>query len=95
MSASLDRRPSALLPVVMSVAARGLVLGHFAVYGIVHEADEGTPAHLFQLLMAGQAPLVVWFAAQWLPRAPGPALRVLALQLGAALAAFVSVYFLT
>src|SRR6185369_8587749 len=51
------------------------------------EADEGTAAHLWQLLMVGQVPLVAYFALIWLPRSPGKALRVLALQLVAALAA--------
>jgi hypothetical protein len=95
MNVSLKKEPSALLPIIMSVVALLLVLGHAAVFGIVHEADEGTPAHLFQLLMAGQVPLVAYFALKWLPRVPGEALRVLALQAAAALAAFASVYWLT
>ena len=95
MNVSAMRRPSAILPVAMSTVAMALVLGHVAVYGIVHEADEGTPAHLFQLLMAAQVPIVAFFAIRWLPRDPGPALEVLALQAGAALAAFAAVFFLT
>jgi hypothetical protein len=89
------KQPSALVPLAMSFAALLLVLGHAAVYGVVQEADEGTPAHLFQLLMAGQVPVVAFFAIKWLPRAPGRALWVLALQAGAALAAFAAVFFLT
>jgi hypothetical protein len=95
MNATPTRQPSAILPVAMSTVALALVLGHVAVYGIVHEADEGTPAHLFQLLMAAQVPIVAFFAIKWLPRDPGPALKVLALQAGAALAAFAAVFFLT
>ena len=95
MNAAPMRRPSAILPVAMSIVALALVLGHVAVYGIVREADEGTPAHLFQLLMAGQVPIVAFFAIKWLPRDPGPALKVLALQASAALAAFAAVFFLT
>ena len=95
MSATPMKQPSAILPVAMSIVALALVLGHVAVYGIVHEADEGTPAHLFQFLMAAQVPIVALFAIQWLPRDPGPALKVLALQAGAALAAFAAVFFLT
>jgi len=95
MNASPMKQPSAILPVAMSIVALALVLGHVAVYGIVHEPDEGTPAHLFQLLMAGQFPIVVFFAIRWLPRDPGPTLKVLALQAGAALAAFAAVFFLT
>ena len=95
MNVSLVKQPSAVLPVVMSVIALLLVLGHAARFGVVHEADEGTPAHLFQLLMVFQIPLVAYFALKWLPRSPGRALGVLALQAGAALAAFAVVYWLT
>jgi hypothetical protein len=62
----------------MSFAALALVLGHTAMYGVVHEADEGTPAHIFQLLMAAQLPIVACFAIEWLPRNPGSAALVLA-----------------
>jgi len=90
------KHPSAWLPVAMSLAGVSLVLAHTAlVGGVVHEADEGAPAHLWQLLMAGQVPLVLYFAVAWLPRFPGPALRVLALQAATGLASFASVYFLT
>jgi hypothetical protein len=95
MSVSPMKRASALLPMAMSLAALALVLGHAAMFGVVHEADEGTAAHLFQILMVAQVPLVGYFAVKWLPRAPGQALRVLALQAGAALAAFAAVYWLT
>jgi hypothetical protein len=39
-------------------------------------------------------PVVAFFAIKWLPRTPGQALPVLALQAGAALAALAPVYFL-
>ena len=54
------KHPSAFLPVVMSLAGLALVLGHVAIYGVTREADEGTAAHLWQLLMAGQMP-VFWY----------------------------------
>ena len=92
ISASLIKQPSAFLPIAMSLAALALVLGHIAIFGVVHEADEGTPAHLFQLLMAGQVPIVAYFALKWLPRAPRQALGVLALQAAAMIAAFAPVY---
>ena len=95
MNVSTLKSPSAFLPLAMSFAALGLVLGHAARFGIVHEADEGTPAHIFQMLMVAQVPVVAFFAIKWLPRTPRQALQVLALQGGAALAAFVAVYFLT
>jgi len=92
MNVSLMKHPSAFLPMAMSLAALALVLGHVAIFGVVHEADEGTAAHLWQLLMAGQVPVVEYFALKWLPRDPGKALRVLALQFVAALAACAPVY---
>ena len=86
------KQPSAFLPMAMSLAALALVLVHLAIFGVVREADEGTAAHLWQLLMVGQVPVVAYFALIWLPRSPGKALRVLALQLVAALAACAPVY---
>ena len=95
MTGSPMKRPSALVPLGMSLAALSLVLGHAALYGIVPEADEGTPAHVFQLLMVAQLPFIGYFAVTWLPRARGEALRVLVLQAVAAGAAITSVFFFT
>ena len=92
MNASPMKQASALLPIAMSIAALALVLGHMALFGAVREADEGAAAHLWQLLMAGQVPVVAYFAVKWLPRAPGQAMRVLALHAVAALAACAPVY---
>ena len=95
MNRSLLKQPSALLPLIMSGVALGIVLGHAAVFGIVHEADEGTPAHLFQLLIVAQLPFIAFFAMKWLPQAPRQAMEVLMLQLAAVVVAFAAVYFLT
>jgi len=51
-------------------------------------------AHLWQLMMAAQVPLIVFFAIRWLPRNPKYALAILALQGAAALAALAPVYLL-
>ena len=51
-----------------------------AITGFVREVDEGTAVHLWQLLMAAQLPLGVFFAAAWLPHAPRWAWAGLALQ---------------
>lgn len=95
MHLTLLKRPSAYLPLTMPAAGLALVLVHAARYGIVHEADEGTSAHLFQILMVAQVPIVAFFAITWLPQSPKPALVVLALQAVAGIAAFAAVYFLT
>lgn len=91
---AIIRRPSAFLPLAMSLTALTLVLGHIAMFGAAREADEGTTAHLWQILMAGQMPALVFFAIKWLPRAPRQTLYVLALQAGAALASIAPVFFL-
>ena len=88
----LLKQPSGLIPVVMSAAALSLVLGTLVVFGVVRGEDEGTAAHLFQLLIAGQFPVVAFFAIKWLPREPGPALWVLAVQAAAGLAALAPVF---
>jgi hypothetical protein len=90
----LLKRTSAFLPVAMSVAALTLVLVAVVFFGAVREADEGTAAHLWQLLIAGQLPIVAFFAFKWLPLAPRAALAVLAVQAVALLAALAPVYFL-
>ena len=93
MNISLMKQPSALLPIVMSAAALMLVLVHIALFGVVREADEGTAARVWQLLIAGQVPVVLYFAVKWVPKAPGPALRVLTLQAVAIVAACAPVYY--
>ena len=91
---SMMKQPSAFLPVAMSFAALAMVLGHVALFGVPHEADEGTEAHIFQLLIVVQMPIVAFFAIKWLPRAPKQAMLILALQACAALAALAPVFIL-
>jgi hypothetical protein len=91
---TLIREPSAFVPLAMSLAALGLVLGHVALFGAAREADEGAAAHIWQLLMAGQIPVIAYFAFQWLPRAPKQALGLLGLQAAAVLAAMTPVFLL-
>ena len=87
------KQPSAFLPLAMSCAALALVLGNVALFGAVREADEGTAAHLFQLLMAAQLPIIAFFAIKWMPQTPQEAMKVLALQAVAVLTAFAPVYY--
>jgi hypothetical protein len=65
-----------------------------AIHGTAPEADEGTAAHIWQLLMAAQAPVVLFFAVKWVPQAPRDALPILAMQVVAALAAMAPVFLL-
>ena len=91
---TLLKKPSAFLPMGMSLAALATVLIHIVIYGVAREADEGATAHIFQLLLIVQLPIVLFFAIRWLPRFPRPALLVLALQAVAGLAALAPVFFL-
>ena len=92
---SLSKKPSAFVPILMSVTALILVLGNIAAgSGMARDSDEGAMAHIWQLLMAGELPLLAYFACPWLPRVPRQALCVLGVQVVAALAAMAPVYFL-
>ena len=91
---SLSKKPCAFVPMAMSLTALAVVLGSIVMFGVVHEPDEGAVAHMWQLLMAGQLPILAYFVVRWLPRVPRQTLYVLALQIGVALAALAPVYLL-
>ena len=88
------KHPSAFVPVAMSLAAVAAVLLHLARFGPAPQPDEGTSAHIWQLLMVAQIPIIAFFGIKWLPRAPKEALPVLALQIGAVVLALAPVFFL-
>ena len=90
---SMLKKPSGFIPIVMSLVGLSVVLVHVAMFGTGPEADEGATAHLWQLLMAGQLPVIAYFAIAWCRRAPREGLEVIALQAGAALAAVAPVLF--
>jgi hypothetical protein len=82
---TLVRRPTAWLPMAVSLLALAFVLGYAAVFGVTAPSpqahqDEGAPARIFQLLMVAQGLLIVTFAARWLPRAPRQATMIIAVQ---------------
>ena len=81
---SLAKKPSAFVPVAMSLCAFAVVVGSVATYGsdaLRRETDEGSAAHIVQLLMAGQLPNLPSFAFQWLGRAAKAGVSVLLLQI--------------
>lgn len=88
------KHPSAFLPMAMSFGALATVLTFVALHGTAPQADEGAAAHIWQLLMAAQVPIVLVFALKWVPRSPRQALPILGLQIGAALAAMAPVFLL-
>ena len=91
---TMIRRPSAMVPIAMSHLALATVVIHVTRFGVARQPDEGAAAHIWQLLMAGQLPIVAFFAVKWLPQAPRPALAVFAVQVVAILAALAPVYVL-
>jgi hypothetical protein len=90
---------SAFVPVAMSLTALTVVLVRVALVGTGPEVmvngrpDEGAVAHIWQILMAGQLPVLAFFAIQWLRKAPRQAIGVLAVQAGAVLAAMAPVFY--
>jgi hypothetical protein len=94
MPYSMFRHASAAIPLGMSAGALITVLIHLISIGANPAADEGTAAHLFQILLAGQAPFVAFFALKWLPRKPSEAMLVIAIQAAAALLALAPVVLL-
>jgi len=91
---AIIRKPSAWLPLSLSLAVIVMLGVAYARGRLVPQPDEGAEAHIFQLLMAAQVPIIAFFAIKWVARAPRPALAVLALQVLAGLAACAPVYLL-
>ena len=89
------RQPTVFVPLAMSLVALTMVLVHFAIFGIVEETDEGTLAHIFQLLIVTQVPFLAFLAFRWLVVAFKQTLFFIVLQASAALAAIIAVFFLT
>jgi hypothetical protein len=91
---TLLKKPSAFLPIVMSLAALAIVLLHIILVGTARQPDEGMAAHLWQILMALQIPVIVFFAIKWLPQTPKQAIIVIAIQACAAVTALAPVFIL-
>lgn len=86
--------PSAFLPLAMSFGALATILIFLALHGPAPQPDEGAAAHIRQILMAVQLPIVAFFALKWVFKFPRRAGPILGLQLAAALAAVAPVYLL-
>jgi hypothetical protein len=91
---NLMTSPSAFLPAAMSLGALATIVVFITFNGTAPQADEGAAAHIWQLLMAAQIPIILFFAIKWLPRSPRQAASILALQVGLAVAAMAPVYLL-
>jgi hypothetical protein len=78
----------------MSFLALTIVVSHIALYGVAREPDEGAAAHLWQILMVLQLPIIAWHAARWLRKEPGLSAKILAVQILGVLAALAPVWWL-
>ncbi len=87
------KTPSAWIPLAMSATAIALLVSSLLIFGVRHETDEGTAAHLFQILLAGQLPLVAYFAIKWLPQNLKQGFLILALQACFGLIALAPVFY--
>jgi hypothetical protein len=70
------------------------VLVFILLHGAAPQADEGPAAHIWQLLMAAQLPIVAFFVVKRVRQTPRQAAPVLALHGAAGMAALVPVYLL-
>ncbi|HEY4228243.1 MAG TPA: hypothetical protein VGM49_07875 [Candidatus Limnocylindrales bacterium] len=91
---TIIRKPSAFVPIVMSSIAILLVVTQVVAVGIAPQADEGTAAHIWQLLMVIQLPVIAYFGVRYVPIAPEEGSMVLATQIAFALAAAAPVFLL-
>ena len=81
---SLLKRPTAIIPLFMSLAAFLLIVAVVSTVGVTYQQDEGAAARIFQLLIVLQVPIIAFFAFKWLPQSPRSALMVLLIQASAA-----------
>ena len=88
------KHPSAFLPIAMSLVAFSMVWIFVALNGTAPQEDEGTAAHLWQLMMAAQLPIILYFAATRVAQSPRYSLPILALQLVAVVGAIAPVFLL-
>lgn len=90
---ALSTKPSAVLPVLMSLAALALVGVSVAVNGRGHASDEGAAAHIFQILVVAQVPVIGFFILRWMRSQPLACLAMLAVQALALAAALLPVWY--
>ena len=82
----------AALPIVMSLTALTMVLAHAMLVGRDVRPDEGALAHLFQLLMMAQLPLLGVCAVMFLRRHSAQFALVFVAQGGLWIAALCAAY---
>jgi hypothetical protein len=63
MDAGRVKRVCGIAPIVMSLIALALVIEGVIEFGNRPPADEGWQAHIFQILMAAELPVIIAFVA--------------------------------
>ena len=69
----LIKEPSAWIPIVLSLGMMAFIVTYISIFGIAApspDADEGTPAHIFQLWLGLEALMIGYFAIRWFPQRP-------------------------
>ena len=90
----LIKKPSAWIPIALSLTVLTTMLISFAINGIpTRQPDEGTAAHLFQLWLVLEGLMIGYFVLKWITQEPKQAIRVLGFQIAAVLAACATVYY--
>jgi|SRR5580658_3756324 hypothetical protein len=92
-------RPSGFVPLIMSGLALHVIVLRLVLVGAAQQAhggrpDEGSEAHIWQILMSGQVPIGLYFAARWLRSDPLGTLSVVGFQVLAFVAAAAPVFLL-
>ena len=92
---ALLKRPSAWIPIVLSLGIIAMIAGFLAFTTVPSEPaqDEGVAAHLFQLWLVLEVLLIPFFGLTWLPRMPKEALLILAAQIFLVLAGMFPVWY--
>lgn len=91
---AMARKPSGFIPIAMSLCTMAMLAAAISMHGAVRDPDEGAVAHIFQLLMVGQLPVIAFFAVKWLRKDYRAGLSVLALQIAGMFAAAFPVWLL-
>ena len=89
---SIIKHPSAFLPIALSLIASLLVVGEAAFFGATHQTDEGAAAHIWQLLVEIQLPIILFFIVKYLPQQLKQTSQVIGLQLLALILAVLPVF---
>ena len=78
---SLAGKPSGYIPILCSFAALTTVVVALASGAGARQPDEGAAAHIFQVLIVAQAPMLAFFGLRWTRKTTWAALTILIAQL--------------